>query len=237
MSKLLIVFLILWAVILFRSVRRGFIRTILSFILFIVFIVGVKYLTPVTNQTMSESSNMQSWAQEKCEDYVRGQLGKKSSEATIAFAGILGIENTDSLGTAEGIINQLMTSDETVTMIASKLTPFLIWIVSLLLTAVILMAALIIFLILISRAVRRSAFAGIDKVLGVVPGVLKCLLWAWIVLLIIRIVSLFGLANNVTTDIENSQILTFLYKNNPLAEMAIKTIENLIGQGLSGFLK
>ncbi len=237
MSKLLIVFLILWVVILFRSVRRGFIRTILSFILFIVFIVGVKYLTPVTNQTMSESSNMQNWAQEKCEDYVRGQLGKKSSEATIAFAGILGIENTDSLGTAEGIINQLLTSDETVTMIASKLTPFLIWIVSLLLTAVILMAALIIFSILISRAVRRSVFAGIDKVLGVVPGVLKCLLWAWIVLLIIRIVSLFGLANNVTTDIENSQILTFLYKNNPLAEMAIKTIENLIGQGLSGFLK
>ena len=237
MSKLLIVFLILWVVILFRSVRRGFIRTILSFILFIVFIVGVKYLTPVTNQTMSESSNMQNWAQEKCEDYVRGQLGKKSSEATIAFAGILGIENTDSLGTAEGIINQLLTSDETVTMIASKLTPFLIWIVSLLLTAVILMAVLIIFSILISRAVRRSAFTGIDKVLGVVPGVLKCLLWAWIVLLIIRIVSLFGLANNVTTDIENSQILTFLYKNNPLAEMAIKTIENLIGQGLSGFLK
>ena len=237
MSKLLIVFLILWAVILFRSVRRGFIRTILSFILFIVFIVGVKYLTPVTNQTMSESSNMQNWAQEKCEDYVRGQLGKKSSEATIAFAGVLGIENTDSLGTAEGIINQLLTSDETVTMIASKLTPFLIWIVSLLLTAVILMAALIIFSILISRAVRRSAFAGIDKVLGAVPGVLKCLLWAWIVLLIIRIVSLFGLANNVTTDIENSQILTFLYKNNPLAEMAIKTIENLIGQGLSNFLK
>ncbi len=237
MSKLLIVFLILWVVILFRSVRRGFIRTILSFILFIVFIVGVKYLTPVTNQTMSESSNMQNWAQEKCEDYVRGQLGKKSSEATIAFAGILGIENTDSLGTAEGIINQLLTSDETVTMIASKLTPFLIWIVSLLLTAVILMAALIIFSILISRAVRRSVFAGIDKVLGVVPGVLKCLLWAWIVLLIIRIVSLFGLANNVTADIESSQILTFLYKNNPLAEMAIKTIENLIGQGLSGFLK
>ena len=237
MSKLLIVFLILWAVILFRSVRRGFIRTILSFILFIVFIVGVKYLTPVTNQTMSESSNMQNWAQEKCEDYVRGQLGKKSSEATIAFAGILGIENTDSLGTAEGIINQLLTSDETVTIIASKLTPFLIWIVSLLLTAVILMAALIIFSILISRAVKRSAFAEIDKVLGVVPGVLKCLLWAWIVLLIIRIVSLFGLANNVTTDIENSQILTFLYKNNPLAVMAIKTIENLIGQGLSNFLK
>ena len=237
MSKLLIVFLILWVVILFRSVRRGFIRTILSFILFIVFIVGVKYLTPVTNQTMSESSNMQNWAQEKCEDYVRGQLGKKSSEATIAFAGILGIENTDSLGTAEGIINQLLTSDETVTMIASKLTPFLIWIVSLLLTAVILMAVLIIFSILISRAVRRSVFAGIDKVLGVVPGVLKCLLWAWIVLLIIRIVSLFGLANNVTADIESSQILTFLYKNNPLAEMAIKTIENLIGQGLSGFLK
>lgn len=237
MSKLLIVFLILWAVILFRSIRRGFIRTILSFILFIVFIVGVKYLTPVTNQTMSESSNMQSWAQEKCEDYVRGQLEKKSSEATIAFAGILGVENTDGLGTTESIINQLLTSDETVTMIASKLTPFLIWLVSLLLTAVILLAALIIFSILISRAVRRSAFAGIDKVLGVVPGILKCLLWAWIVLLIIRIASLFGLANNVTADIESSQILTFLYKNNPLTEMAIKTIENLIGQGLSGILK
>lgn len=229
MNKVLIAFIILWTLILIRAFRRGFIRSFLSFIAFIVLTGGLYFLVPLTNSVMAESENVQVWAQERCSDYIRSKTEKEREKAAESLEEG---ENADSLTAAAGLfLWQIAGSDAVVDAAAEKLSPVLIWVVSFIITALILMAAVIVFSILVRHRIRKMHFRGADRALGLIPGILKCLLLAWIVLLIIKAVNIFGIASELGEDIDSSLLLTFLYQKNPLFGLLNKVLQAFLTAG------
>lgn len=229
MNKVLIAFIILWTLILIRAFRRGFIRSLLSFATFLVLVGGLYFLVPLTNSVMAESENVQVWAQERCSDYIRSKTEKEREKAAESLEEG---ENADSLTAAAGLfLWQIAGSDAVVDAATEKLSPVLIWVVSFIITALILTATVIVFSILVRHRIKKMHFRGADRALGLIPGILKCLLLAWIVLLVIKAVNIFGIASELGEDIDSSLLLTFLYQKNPLFGLLNKVLQAFLTAG------
>lgn len=229
MNKVLIAFIILWTLILIRAFRRGFIRSLLSFVTFIVLVGGLYFLVPLTNSVIAESENVQVWAQERCSDYIRSKTEKEREKAAESLEEG---ENADSLTAAAGLfLWQIAGSDAVVDAAAEKLSPVLIWVVSFIITALILTAAVIVFSILVRHRIKKMHFRGADRALGLIPGILKGLLLAWIVLLVIKAVNIFGIASELGEDIDSNLLLTFLYQKNPLFGLLNKVLQAFLTAG------
>ena len=60
---------------------------------------------------------------------------------------------------------------------------------------------------------------GVDKLAGFGAGILEAVVLIWIVFIIIVIFELGGISGYILADIKENRLLTYLFQNNPLAEV------------------
>ncbi|MDO4479334.1 MAG: hypothetical protein Q4B73_09955 [Lachnospiraceae bacterium] len=238
MSKLLIFFLIVWGLTLFRAWRKGFLKSLISLAFLILFFVLVGVLTPATANVMNNSENVTAWAQETCEGYVRSGIKAAGGDVSSYTEGMdLSDEERALLEMSGGAAaDMLLASDTFIAETAAVMVPPLIKLVALGVTALILMILLFVISLIVNHSVKVSRFSGPDKVLGLMFGLFKCLMWAWLILGVIRLLALIGAGAGLVTDLENSLVLTLLYKNNPVFDWCSNAVLNFAAGSLLGAL-
>ena len=230
MSVFFIILLALWALVIFRSFRRGFVKSALSVLFFFIFIFAVRTFSPMTEDLLSESENVQTWAMEQSRNYVGDKIDKSLETGSWSW-----LENVELPAEAQTAINMMGTTqmsavvdyvgrDTIVEAAAQTVSPLLIRILSYLITAAVSFVILFAVDLLVGRLARGKEFAGVNRFLGVVVGVVKCLLYTWAIFMLADLLSFTGLGSGILSDIAANPLLQVISSINPLPD--------LIGQAL-----
>ena len=220
MNTLTILFLILWGVVLLRAFHRGFIRTILSFVLFLLFIGAVFALrTPVTS-TLSESTAVNRWAVKTSREFLISRIeevrsGKTSDslwmailpipeEAAELFDGSLGPYAADILET-----------DAVLEPLAEKMAVPLIGIAGIAATLILCLIIILLIKGAFSLIGGHREYRGTDHILGLIPGFVKAALYSWAILAVLRVVTGLGGGGPIAAMIAESPFLSVLDGTNP----------------------
>lgn len=75
-------------------------------------------------------------------------------------------------------------------------------------------------------ASKLPIIGSFDKILGIIIGAMKGLLYCWIVLTIITVLALTGTNTSYIELVYESELLTWLYENNLL----LNTISSVLGK-------
>lgn len=91
---------------------------------------------------------------------------------------------------------------------------------------IVLLARLVVRIIdgVLGIASKLPLIGSVDKLLGALLGVAKGLVWCWIVLAIVTILALTGTNTELLAMVNESEALTWLYENNIIIKMVLKTI-------------
>ena len=63
-----------------------------------------------------------------------------------------------------------------------------------------------------------------NTLLGIAAGALKGLVWVWVVFTVIAVLTYTGANTELMTMVNESQILTWLYANNPIMMVVVKFV-------------
>ena len=228
MNLFLIFILILWALILWHSWRKGFIRSVLSVLLFIVFIFGVKGLTVPVSHVLSGSENVSSWAQETCRNFVDEKMQD-------ALSGNVPKEELTSLGVPEeaaeilasgqaAALSGVIDTSSVEEAVTQKMADLLIRFIAVIVSAVICLIGIAVISAVINSLSRDREFSGVNHFLGLLTGILKCLLITWLIFMIADLLSFTAAGSAAEEAVRSSRFLSALSQINPL--------KNLIGTAL-----
>lgn len=232
MNWLTIIVLLVWALIIFRGFRRGFIRTLISTVfLILVLIVTIKF-SPKLRDYLMESQNISAWAQTTCKNYIDKQVTSSAESGSYGWLGALPLPDVLTENLREGgesIVGTLLQSDTVRTYLSEQLAPILM----LLIAGVITFIASTIILGIISHYLNKLArlpgVRVVNAIFGLLLGFLKGLLLLWIFFIIVRLFSDFDSGSMLTSQINSSVILKTLSEHNLLL--------SFLPSAISGFLK
>jgi len=192
MNILVMIFLVLWAVVLLRSVFRGFMRTVISIILLILFIVFVRAAAPGLTEFAGNNEAVSRWAVSISRDIIEKQ-----------------IEDA-----ADSEIPDIIV-DTVVDPAAREMAQPIIKVIGVLAAAVAGLIAVWIIGAVIRRLAGHREYRGVDHVLGLIPGFIKAVLYSWALLAVLEIIIGIGAGDGIAAMIADSAFLTAIRETNP----------------------
>lgn len=221
MTALTIILLIYWTISLFRSYRRGFVRVIVSLLLYVIFFASLKGVTPQVKTAMEKQPKITAWAQETCEDFARERLQDvvNGDAKSSLWLGLLSLpEDTASLVASDptGLASGILLSDGTVSLLGNVLRPYVIGLMALAITAVVSGGVLLTTGIFINRLAKGRGFSGVNRIVGLMFGLVKVTVLTWILLALIHGLAGTGAGVVPETQITDSPILVIIDSLNPI---------------------
>lgn len=214
MNLLTIIAVAYLAIVIARAAMRGFLKTLFS----VMFLVLVIATTMIFSKPMTDlfrgSENLQTFFSAKSQQFIdnggagRTSLGRDSSAGDVANAVVdlaLGIAGVGSIE-------------------AGELTDYLMTVTATAVTFILSCIAWLIIQIVISRMKKVRAVNALDHILGVPLGAAKGILYIWVALGVVSLLSFTRVGIALAAQVEASPMLKFLYEHNLLAE----GIRNLI---------
>ena len=219
MNTLLIVIAALWLIVLLRSVRRGFIRTLLGIALFFVFIGGVKALTGPVGHELSQSAAVNEWARDEARDFIKDRIGDiRSGEAERGlWAAILPLPE-GTLTEGGSAVLDIVGDDAVTEPLVKPVSEAIIKLVTI--AAAILLSLIAVAVIggVIRHLSKDREFKGVDHLLGLLPGFIKAAVYSWVILAVVRAVIGLG-GSGLESQITSSAFLSVLDKTNPFLHL------------------
>ncbi len=201
---------------------QGFIKIILSLISFVATSVCVYFFLPIVMEFIRKETNVFNWVQNKITEWI---------DVTILDP----IQMT-SLKGQQGIIEALQLPELTKNMLLENnndevyeifgATSFLEYLTAsvadFVLTAILTIVLFIVVYMLIRIIVKGwegiskiPLISRMDKLVGALIGGVQGVLWVWLILLIVSLISHTELGGMMIQQVEDSEFLTFFYNNNP----------------------
>ena len=226
----------------YRGYRRGFLRVVYSLFGWMIVLGIVSWCTPYLTQYLIENTALESYFQQKCEDYLEKTASEKLEDyktETQADTGT-GTETeapaADSSGTSDGVrlpesftrqlTGELADSAGTIlaesgmySELAAAIAHFIIegisFFISFLLSGFLMRAVGR----MVNRISRLPVIHGADKSLGMAAGVCKGLLIIWLALYILALCAASDAGEQVLGYVKQSRFLLYLYDNNMILEL------------------
>lgn len=207
MNVLTIVTLVYLAIVIIRAYIKGFTGTIFS-MLFLVLVIGTTAVAaPHMTELFKGSENLQEFYGRKSREFVeRGgagsiSIGRDASPGAVASAAVnlaLGVAGVNRIGVEDLTAYLMSISATAVTFILAAVGWFIISII-------------------LGRIRKIRGIGMVDHLLGIPLGAAKGLLFVWLVLGVISLISFTGPGIKLAAQVAESPVLTFLYNNNLLA--------------------
>ncbi|MDD3278253.1 MAG: CvpA family protein [Lachnospiraceae bacterium] len=236
MSWLLMIVLIITLLSVLAGARKGLVRTIVS-TFFLVFVTCLSvWLQPYAEDALQKYTNAESYIQKKCETYIEDKLTSTDSpdivqtgdtaklETVLRSLGLPSYWTSKLLQGSEQSNYQSLLADSVSDYASTYLTKAIMKILAFALAFLI--AIFFIWLVLrAADAVTSLPFISLaNRLGGAAAGLVRSLLWIWVFFAILSIFGQTGWGIACMKQIQNNQILRYLYSNNYLLDMILKML-------------
>lgn len=201
--------------------RLGFMRVAVSLVSWIVVMLSCYILTPVVADVILEVTPISEIVQETVTEKINDALdevadGVVDSEALEKVEEELPDQVLDSILGKHDSLEDLVTSKGEIEVDTSELAYGAAYLIGLILVLIVTRIALIIVDKVLGLASKLPLIGQADTLLGLFAGALKGLIWGWVALTVIAMLAYTGSNTDLIVLVNDSEILTWLYENNPI---------------------
>lgn len=224
MSWLCFAVIILWVLIAMNGFRRGLVRTAISMVSFVLIIILVSIISPVVNQLLVEKTSIKEQVEEQCSKSLLSAFQGEGEPGEAQQAGII-----EELPLPASLKSQLLENNNSVIYNLFSVDTFTGYIAAFLASLIVQLIAFIISLILATIILKivtgiLDLFAnlpilgGINRIGGLMLGIIIGLLYLWIFFLIITALSGTETGGYLLREVAGDKVLSYLYNNNLLMQ-------------------
>lgn len=236
MNILVIIILAILVLSLFSGYKNGFLKTVFSLVSWIIVLMVCNIATPMVTELLIEKTDIDTMIQAVLDAKIDEMIFNAMAETGVG-------ELTEAVpeGNQFEIPEELqaMLPEEVKNMLAadgniegaalgdglidtSGFVNSIMGIISLLIVMVVVRAGLIVVELVLGIASKLPFIGPLDKVLGIVCGAGKGLIWSWIILAVVVVLALTGTNTELMGYVSESQFLTWLQENNLIVNLILK---------------
>lgn len=218
MNILTIVILAMFALCVYLGYKKGFLKTAFSLVSWIMVFVLCDFAAPVVTDLLIQNTNVDAVIQTTIEAKVMEALEQAAQNSAVTdLEAALPAELKEMLlGEGENLLEVL--TDVT----GLDLTPVVNGVMGILgfvITVIGLRIAMLLVEHMLGGVEKLPLIGKLDKLLGLVCGGVKGLIWCWVILAVVSVLSLTGANAELAGYIAQSKLLTWLQDNNVLLNL------------------
>lgn len=209
----------------FIGYKRGLIKKVVSLLSLIITLILVSFLTPYISQFIQERTPIYKSIKEQCLESIEGQLSAMESNTKSAQ-----VEFINQLALPDSIKNSMIENnnadvyaslavDQFSDYIAGYLAKWIVNAMSYIVSFVLIIIFLRFAFMTLDIVARLPIINGINKIAGLVVGLVEGVLIMWILFITLTIFINTPIGQSGFAMINESSILTFLYNNNYLLKI------------------
>ena len=214
---------------------RGFIRQAVSIVALVVSIAAVNLASPYVKDFLLQSEIVQSAVRSGIESVLENGVSLVPEQEEQPSAQRSYIESLELREQLKGILIENNNNEVYELLGVDRFTDYLVsYIMEMIVSAisyVVVFLAVFILLHLLMRwldlMARLPILSGINQIAGAVLGLSQALIFIWLASVVLTIFATTSWGKAVFDQIEASAFLTFLYRNNLLAKLAISILHGL----------
>ncbi len=202
-----------------RGYFRGFVKIIYGLLSVILLIGFMGWVSPTITDALLSNSKVYDSIEEKCEDYVRDKYQVNESESLEEELALLAV--CLSADTRETVFSYIQSgtqqmSELLIQQLAEDMTNFIIKGLGFLIALII--GAILLHMLggVLNFFAGLPIVRNINKLLGFGAGLFQGLIYTWILMYVIAVFCTTDLGQTALYQIQQSQLLTYLYTNNGL---------------------
>ena len=229
MNILEIVILVVLLLCIFSGYKNGFLKTVFSLVSWIVVLVICSVATPMVTDILIEKTEMETIIQTtldvKIQEIINGAMDETGVSELPLYDMEFELPEELQAALPEEVRNMLFNevSEQGMALVdTAQLAHKAVGIISLLLVMVFSRMALVVVSVILGIASKLPLIGPLDKVLGLVCGAGKGVIWSWVVLTIVAVMALTGTNTEWAGYIADSQLLTWLQDNNMVLNLLMK---------------
>ena len=231
MNWLLIVILALIVGNVIWGYKLGFMKVLLSLVSWIVVLAACYIATPIVAEGIVKNTPLEEVIQETVNDKLNaaidevmgGVAGALDNEKIAEIEAQLPAQLKDAILGEHASLAELITSTGDIQVDASDLANGAAYLIALLVVIIVTRIALFILEKMFDLVTKLPLIGQANTLLGIVAGALRGLIWGWLVLTVIAVLAYTGTNTELIAMVNDSQILTWLYENNPIT-MVVKAV-------------
>ena len=199
-------------IVILRAFMKGFLGTLFSMMFLILVILTTSIAAPKMTDLFRGSENLQTYFRAKSIEFQENGRNRQ------------GFEGASSAGQmADAVVGLALSIAGVGEIEADRMTDYLMRLSAIVTTFILSAVVWLIIEIILSRMRKHKVVKALDHILGIPLGALKGILFVWVALGLISIISFTRFGESLAQQVHASPFLTFLYENNLLA-MGIKRL-------------
>ena len=212
--------------------KKGFLRVALSLVSWVVVMIACYVATPVVADVIIDNTPLAEVIQETVTEHLDEVMAEVVGGVTEAIDGeaIAEIEaklpeqiKGAILGEHESVAD-LITSTGAIEVDTTELANGAAYLIGLVIVLVVTRIALMIVERILSLVAKLPLIGQADTLLGIAAGAVKGLVWGWVVLIVIAMLTYTGANTDLIALVNESEILLWLYENNPIMMVVSKVL-------------
>ncbi|MBR2046678.1 MAG: CvpA family protein [Agathobacter sp.] len=233
MNILVLVVLAVLLVSIFAGYKNGFLKTVLSLVSWLVVLVACYVATPMVTDFLIQNTEIETTIQGVLDAKIDEMIQEAMEEAGLSELQEAIPEDMEKIELPEELqaalpeeLRELFSDNEDemeaelvdTAAIAEKVVE----IISLLLVLVFTRCALLIVNVVLGIASKLPLIGPLDRILGLVCGAGKGVVFTWIILTVVSVLALTGVNTEWAGYIAESELLTWLQNNNVILNLIVK---------------
>lgn len=218
MNILLIIILALVAWCVFSGWKKGFLKTVLSLVSWILVFVVCNIATPMATDYLIQNTEIDSVIQVSVDEAINNAISQTMEESGVTeLEAVLPSELKTTLLGEGGSVEELVAGQ--INIDTSGLVYQIMSIIGFLVVVVVARLALMVAELVLGLITKLPLIGPADKLLGVACGVAKGLIWCWVILAVVSVFAITGTNTELASSVAASPFLTWLQNNNILLNM------------------
>lgn len=233
MNILVLIVLAIICVCVCAGYKNGFMKTVLSLVSWLIVLAVCSIATPMVTDFLIQNTEIETTIQTLLDAKIDEMITEAMEEAGLSeLQGVIpeelkGLELPEELQAAlpEELREMLLNNEdkaEVKLVDTAAIAEKAVEILSLLLVLVCTRVALLVVNVVLGIASKLPLIGPLDKVLGLICGAGKGVIFAWILLTVVSVMALTGTNTEWAGYIAESEILTWLQNNNVILNLIVK---------------
>lgn len=203
--------------------KKGFLKTAFSLVSWVLILIICNVATPMVRDMLIEQTDIQTTIQRALDTKINEMIS--NAQLPEEIAGGTGFEIPQNLKEVmpEKFSDTIFSvvSENQFQVDTSGIADSSVGMVALLIVLIFSYVAIMVINIILGIASKLPIIGPLDKILGLLCGVGKGIIWSWIILMLVSIAALSGVHTEWLNYIADSKFLAFLQENNLILNLLV----------------
>lgn len=227
MNWLVLVILAVMAVSVFVGYKTGFMKVVLSLVSWVIVLIACYVATPVVADIIIEVTPLEEVLESTINEELNQALdgiveGVIETEALAELEAKLPEQIKDAILGEHASLAEMITSTGDIEIDAGKLAGIAASLIALIVVLVATKIGLFVVSTVMDVAAKLPLIGQANTLLGIAAGAVQGLIWCWVVIAVVAMLAFTGTNTELMLLVNDSQILTWLYENNPIMGVIAK---------------